>query len=73
MVFMEILEWFDETGQEMVHKIPEKGSADIKFGAQAIVRENQAAVFLISNLEPRQLLGKIRQPYSSEMARDLIF
>ena len=45
MVFMEILEWFDETGQEMVHKIPEKGSADIKFGAQAIVRENQAAVF----------------------------
>ncbi len=45
MVFMEILEWFDETGQEMVHKIPEKGSADIKFGAQAIVRENQGAVF----------------------------
>ena len=45
MVFMEILEWFDETGQEMVHKIPEKGSADIKFGAQAIVRENQAAIF----------------------------
>ena len=45
MVFIEILEWFDETGQEMVHKIPEKGSADIKFGAQAIVRENQAAIF----------------------------
>jgi len=45
MVFMEILEWFDQTGQEMVHKIPEKGSADIKFGAQAIVRENQAAIF----------------------------
>jgi len=54
MVFMEILEWFDETGQEMVHKIPEKGSADIKFGAQLVVRET-------------------RQPYSSEMARDLIF
>jgi membrane protease subunit (stomatin/prohibitin family) len=45
MVFMEVLEWFDETGQEMVHKIPEKGSADIKFGAQLIIRENQAAVF----------------------------
>jgi membrane protease subunit (stomatin/prohibitin family) len=45
MVFMEVLEWFDETGQEMVHKIPERGSADIKFGAQLIVRESQAAVF----------------------------
>ena len=45
MVFMEILEWFDETGQEMVHRIPEKGSADIKFGAQLVVRENQAAIF----------------------------
>jgi membrane protease subunit (stomatin/prohibitin family) len=45
MVFMEILEWFDESGQEMVHKIPERGSADIKFGAQAIIRENQAAIF----------------------------
>ena len=45
MVFIEILEWFDETGQEMVHKIPEKGSADIKFGAQLVVRESQAAIF----------------------------
>jgi membrane protease subunit (stomatin/prohibitin family) len=45
MVFIEILEWFDETGQELVHRIPENGSADIKFGAQVVVRENQAAVF----------------------------
>jgi membrane protease subunit (stomatin/prohibitin family) len=45
MVFLEVMEWFDETGQEMVHRIPEKGSGDIKFGAQVVVRENQAAVF----------------------------
>ena len=44
-VFLEILEWFDETGDEIVHRIPESGSGEIKYGAQLIVRESQAAVF----------------------------
>lgn len=43
--FMEVIEWFDRTGQEILHRYPEEGSGAIKFGAQVIVRENQAAVF----------------------------
>jgi membrane protease subunit (stomatin/prohibitin family) len=43
-IFLEVIEWFDETGQELVHRIPEKGSGEIKFGAQLIVRESQAGV-----------------------------
>jgi len=42
--FLEIIEWFDETGKELVHRIPEQGSGEIKFGAQLTVRESQAAV-----------------------------
>ncbi|MDO9109131.1 MAG: SPFH domain-containing protein, partial [Desulfatirhabdiaceae bacterium] len=44
-VFLEVIEWFDETGRELVHRIPESGSGEIKFGAQLTVRESQAAVF----------------------------
>jgi membrane protease subunit (stomatin/prohibitin family) len=43
--FVEVIEWFDKTGQEIVSRYPEEGSAEIKFGAQLVVRENQAAVF----------------------------
>jgi membrane protease subunit (stomatin/prohibitin family) len=45
LVFLEVIEWFDETGKELVRRIPEKGSGEIKFGAQLIVRDSQAAVF----------------------------
>jgi membrane protease subunit (stomatin/prohibitin family) len=44
-IFLEVLEWFDKTGQEIVQRIPAHGSGEIKFGAQMIVRENQAGVF----------------------------
>jgi membrane protease subunit (stomatin/prohibitin family) len=45
LVFLEVLEWFDDTGKELVHRIPELGSGEIKFGAQLTVRDSQAAVF----------------------------
>ena len=44
LIFLEIIEWFDETGKEIIHRIPENGSGEIKFGAQLIVRESQSAI-----------------------------
>ncbi len=45
LFFLEVIEWHDTTGREMVHRIPEKGSGEIKWGAQLIIRESQAGVF----------------------------
>ena len=44
-VFLENIEWFDETGQELVHRLPESGSGEIKYGAQLTVRDSQAGIF----------------------------
>jgi len=43
--FMEVIEWLDPSGEEIIHRYPAEGSAEIKFGAQLVVRESQAAVF----------------------------
>lgn len=43
-IFLENIEWFDESGQELVHRLPDSGSGEIKWGAQLTVRESQAAV-----------------------------
>lgn len=45
LIFLENIEWFDKSGKELVHRIPETGSGEIKYGAQLTVRESQAAVF----------------------------
>jgi membrane protease subunit (stomatin/prohibitin family) len=45
LVFLENLEWFDESGKQLVHRLPETGSGEIKWGAQLTVRESQVAVF----------------------------
>jgi membrane protease subunit (stomatin/prohibitin family) len=44
-LFLEVLEYPGEVADEIAHRIPEHGSADIKFGAQCIVRDYQCAVF----------------------------
>jgi membrane protease subunit (stomatin/prohibitin family) len=44
-VFLEVIEWIDQTGNELLKRVPEIGSGEIKFGAQLIVRESQAAIF----------------------------
>lgn len=43
--FLELIEWFDDSGQEIAHRFPEKGSGEIKYGAQMVVRESQAGIF----------------------------
>jgi len=45
LVFLEVLEWFDTTGRELAHRLPEHGSGEFKIGAQVVVRDSQAAVF----------------------------
>ena len=45
LIFLENLEWFDTTGKQLVHRLPEEGSGEIKWGAQLTVRESQVGVF----------------------------
>jgi membrane protease subunit (stomatin/prohibitin family) len=42
---LEVIEYLDPTGEEIVHRVPEEGSGEIIFGSQLIVRESQAAIF----------------------------
>jgi len=45
MAFLEIIEFFDESGDIIVYRVPPEGSGEIRLGSQLIVQESQMAVF----------------------------
>lgn len=46
MRIIDVIEWADDPGTEIVHRIPQFGSGDFRLGSQLIVRESQQAVFM---------------------------
>jgi membrane protease subunit (stomatin/prohibitin family) len=41
----DVVEFMDEAGKEIVHRVPQRGSGDFRIGSQVIVRDSQAAIF----------------------------
>ena len=62
---MDVVEWFDQTGQEIIHRYPESGSADVTFGSQLVVRESQAAI-VFRDGQGLDILGPGRHTLSTQ-------
>jgi membrane protease subunit (stomatin/prohibitin family) len=46
MAIIDLIQWTDEHPDQIVHRVPERGSGEFVLGSQLVVRENQAAVFV---------------------------
>lgn len=45
MAILDLIEYPNESANELVHRIPESGSGEFRLGSQLVVRESQQAVF----------------------------
>lgn len=43
---LDLIEWVDEAGTDIVHRVPSYGSGEIRLGSQCVVRDSQRAVFI---------------------------
>jgi membrane protease subunit (stomatin/prohibitin family) len=46
LAIIDLIQWTDERPDELVHRVPETGAGEFKFGSQLVVRESQWAVFV---------------------------
>src|SRR3954453_17256275 len=45
MAILDVIEFLDPTGRQIIQRVPEGGSGEFRLGSQLIVRESQVAVF----------------------------
>jgi membrane protease subunit (stomatin/prohibitin family) len=70
---LDLIEWVDEAGNEIVHRVPEYGSGEFRLGSQCVVRDSQRAVFFrdgraLDMLEPgRHTLSTANLPILADL------
>ena len=65
MAMLDVVEFLDPSGDQLVHREPSHGSGDFKMGSQVIVRESQVAVFFRDG-KAMDVLGPGRHTISTQ-------